>query len=130
MRIHVFTCKSGYQKGPFQTAIKQLLNIHKHNIYFCHIDYKCIGEIPKLWTPKDLIDWLLDCDFHFILTHTHQSIEEFNCSEVVKELQRLRGHKGFPQDDELSCSIFLQDKRVYIDGAYDIFYFITFMFVL
>ena len=117
MRIHVFACKSSYQIGPFKAALKKLMKTHKQNIT-CPIDieYKCIGDIPKVWTPKNLINWLLDCDFHFILTHTHQSIEEFNCDEVVYELQRLRGHRGFPQNDELKFSIFLQDKRVYIEG--------------
>ena len=112
--MHVFVGKSGYQLGPFSTAVKKLLKLNRN--VTCFIEYKCIGELPKHWTPSDLIDWLTDCDFHFILTHTHQSIEDFNCNEVVKELQRLRGHKGFPQDDELGCSIFLQDKRVYIEG--------------
>ena len=24
------------------------------------------------WSPADLVNWLLDCDCHFILTHIHQ----------------------------------------------------------
>ena len=112
--IRVFVGKSGYQEAPFRSAVKQLLKENPN--VTCFIEYKCIGDLPKDWTPVELIDWLLDSDFHFILTHTHQSIEEFNCNEVVYELQRLRGHSGFPQNDELGCSIFLQDKRVYIEG--------------
>lgn len=81
--LRVFVGKSGYQEAPFRTALKQLLKENPN--VTCSIEYKCIGELPKHWTPADLIDWLSDCDFHFILTHTHQSIEEFNCDEVVYE---------------------------------------------
>jgi hypothetical protein len=116
MHIHVFTGRASYQEAPFKSAMKRVLKTMCRDLT-CHIEYKCISQLPKHWTPKDLIDWLLDCDFHFILTHTHQSIEEFNCNDVVKELQRLRGHRGFPQDDELQCPIFLQDKRIYIEGT-------------
>ena len=114
-KIHVYSGGTdAYQLVPFQKALERIEEQH----FWCelHVTYLYKKHLSKRFKPKDLIDWLLDCDYHFILTHTHQAIEHFNCNEVVNELQRLRNHPGFPSGDELQCPIFLQDKRVYIEG--------------
>ena len=118
VKIRVFRNLKGRQNEAFSVA---LANIKKISSCWCDFNVEYINkksDIPFHWTPVELIDWILDSDFHFILTHVHQSIERFDCATVVRELQRLRGHKGFPQDEELKCPVFLQDKRVYIEGAF------------
>ena len=122
-KIHVYLGGSdGWQKSPFQIAMKE---VQKISYSWCNLDveYLCLSKIrEKEWSIVNLVDWILDSDFHFVLSHVHQSVVEFDCTEVVCELQRLRGHKGFPQGEELLCSMFLQDKRVYIEGTFHLYF--------
>ena len=74
-----------------------------------------------LWTPEDLVNWLLDCDVHFITAHVHQGKSLNNCGqlgwnmvELETQLQRLYYHPGFPNGIQLSCPVFLQNKGDYL----------------
>jgi hypothetical protein len=66
------------------------------------------------WGIKEIIDWLLESDIHFILNHMHQGMKGTDCRIVDPNIQRLYHHPGFPTGEELSCSIFQQDKFKYI----------------
>ena len=73
-------------------------------------------DIPFEWGPKELVDWLLVCDFHFILTHIHQGSNlKWNCRQLYNvELKRLAGHQGFPYGLFLTCPVKTQNKWEYI----------------
>ena len=43
----------------------------------------------KGWEPRNLVDWLLESDFHFILTNPHQGNHQWDCTEVYKGLNDL-----------------------------------------
>jgi hypothetical protein len=69
------------------------------------------------WSPSTLVDWLLDSDFHIILTHVHQGIVAalgWNMEDLEEQLQRLASHNGFPNGCQLKCPVFLQDKFIYL----------------
>ena len=113
------------QGGPFKAAVRALqtqqrslsLRTPSFIVEYCYI--KTIRE--NNWTIHDLLTWLLDSNIHFILTHVHQGIPYWNCSEVVDALRSysvnsLRNHVGYPSGNEVDCSIWLQDKRRYIAG--------------
>ena len=36
----------------------------------------------NLWNPKDLVDWLLNSDVHFIIAHIHQDLEQLSWDMV------------------------------------------------
>lgn len=102
----------------FPIAIREFQEYLRNNssIDF-QIDVKymyCDDIRSKKWSPADLVDWLLSSNYHFILTHVHQGLPHWNCDSVILELSRLRGHPGFPSNQELACPIFLQDKQLYI----------------
>ena len=67
--IHVYhgANEVGHQWSSFHRATSTL-DIDKVVIVYCNI--KMVKD--NRWNPKDLIDWLLDCDVHFIITHIHQ----------------------------------------------------------
>ena len=56
-------------------------------VVYCNI--KMVKD--KRWNPKDLVDWLLDSDVHFIITHIHQGLEQlcWNMEDLYIEVQRL-----------------------------------------
>lgn len=98
------------QASPFVGALSQFRNIQVKLVYVKDIK-------DHLWSPKQLVDWLMQADAHFIPCHPHQGVFEqlrWNCTELALELQRLRSHRGFPTGDQLQCPIFLQDKFEYI----------------
>jgi hypothetical protein len=43
------------------------------------------------WNSKDLIDWLLDCDVHFIINHIHQGLVQvcWYMEDLYLQLPRL-----------------------------------------
>ena len=70
-------------------------------------------------TPKDIVDWLLESDVHFIIAHVHQGIvsrvvgetdltTRWTAKSLKEQLWRLHSHPGFPSGDSLNCPIFLQ----------------------
>ena len=106
------------QVAIFPVAVKEFKeHLLKHSSIKFKIDVKymyCDDVRSKRWSPADFVDWLLSSNYHFVLTHVHQGLPHWNCETVVLELSRLRGHPGFPANQELSCPVFLQDKRLYI----------------
>jgi hypothetical protein len=70
-------------------------------------------------TPKIVIDWLLESDIHFVITHMHQSLF-WNIPSWLKQMDRLGGHYGWPAYENLRCPIFLQDKYRYLVALPDI----------
>jgi len=66
------------------------------------------------WGISEIVDWLIQSDIHFILNHIHQGMIDTDCRIINENLQRLYHHPGFPNGDQLSCSIFQQDKFEYI----------------
>jgi hypothetical protein len=88
-----------------------ILNMEKVSILYCNI--KMFKDY--LWTPKDLIDWLLNSDVHFIITHIHQGLEQLSWDmvELYNEVQRLRYHNGYPNRIHSRCPILLTSDISY-----------------
>ena len=67
---------------------------------------------------KECIDWLMEADVHFILTHVHQGCvgktERWNIPEIYMNVDRLSDHLGYPMKKHLKCPAFTQDKFAYI----------------
>jgi hypothetical protein len=103
------------QYVPFITALTRFQRSNKYDIIVTIKKNKDVKE--EKWTVKELVNWLLDCDIHFILTHIHQGIREYlhwNMSELYSEILRLQAHKGFPNGEQLRCPMFTQDKYEYL----------------
>ena len=54
------------------------------------------------WTFDKLIDWLLEGDIHFLITHPHQgnltfTRDSWNMSNILNQLCKLKLHFGFPR---------------------------------
>jgi hypothetical protein len=115
-----------FQQGPFKHMItdflkeyrrnKEILNPGNIKISIEYISNKDVDE--KKWLPSQLIDYLLESDLHFILTHMHQGLTSKNIGWIIpsllKNLNRLKYHPGFPSGDQLKCPVFTQDKMEYI----------------
>ncbi len=102
------------QLEPFVDAWRHS-NMAKSNIV--KLIYINTDEVKsRKWRASDLVDWLLDSHLHFILSHVHQGLKtlHWHVKDLETQLQRLRGHRGFPNSDNLACPIFLQDKYKYI----------------
>ena len=57
------------------------------------IDYlgpKEIGE--RRWNPTQLVDWLLECDVHIILTHLYQGRLSHSLIWCMRDLLKQMGH--------------------------------------
>jgi hypothetical protein len=81
------------------------------------LEVKYAADMKLLqWTPKNLVDWLDEGDFHIITSHVHQGNPQWNSRDVVSQLQRLADHPGFPNGLNLQCPIFLQHKFYYLLG--------------
>jgi hypothetical protein len=92
-----------------------LRNINSDNL---EVQYLTTSETREL-TPHDVINWLLKCDIHVILTHMHQSLNWDIC-EFLDAVDRLSNHFGWPGQANLRCPIFLQDKFRYLNACPDI----------
>ena len=124
----IFTIKvfcgglNGLQLGPFKVALKSIIDEYKkgeNNQIRISVKYISNQDITNnQWLPKQLIDFLLDSDLHFILTHIHQGLTSKNIGWIIpslmKHLKRLKYHKGFPMSESLFCPIFTQDKIKYV----------------
>jgi hypothetical protein len=74
----------------------------------------------KRWSPYDLVNWLQESDYHFILTHPHQGNPRWDCTEVYEAMNELKDHPGFPHKDSFSCPVFTQHKFRYLCVISDI----------
>jgi hypothetical protein len=82
-------------------------------------DLRC--EITKkyvTWKPKDLVDWLLDSDIHFVLCQgLHNGmieLEEWDPMTCIAQLQRLQYHVGYPSGTTLFDPVLTADKMEYL----------------
>ena len=115
---------SAIQLGAFQIALKFVIDEVKNNnpgnvqILIKYISTQDVSI--KKWLPKQLIDYLLDSDLHFILSHIHQGLTSRNIGWIIpslmKHLKRLTYHYGFPTGSQLFCPVFTQDKIRYIQS--------------
>lgn len=114
--IHVFQGgEYANQSIPFLAALTPFQRCGKFNFEIVFMTCKLIKE--KKWTIKEFIDWLLDCDLHFILTHIHQGVAnhlDWNMVDLYHSLLRLQAHNGFPNGTNLQCPMFTQDKYEYL----------------
>ena len=98
--------------------IPELVSIEYIEPIIEYVDAKFIGD--NNWTSKQLIDWLLKSDIHFILSHVHQGLEVRNIfwekNELMNELKLLSYHIGFPRGEQLQCGVFTQNKRRYLES--------------
>ena len=111
MLIRVFGGgEMGWQIEPFEHAIRQYV---ANGTATCEIMH--VKEIKKRrWGPHDFINWLLESDAHFIITHLHQGIPKWDINEILDALGRLYYHLGFPTGQQLFCPIFTQNKLKYL----------------
>jgi hypothetical protein len=120
--LHVYC--GGYknnQVDSFRVALEKVedrLKWECSTIRFVTVIKYCDDIRTMKWSPDDFVDWLLSSDYHFVLTHVHQGLPHWSCDDVVAALFRLQTHPGFPNGIEISCPIFLQDKRKYIEGVW------------
>ena len=121
--VHVFTGgRCGVQLAPFKAAVTKLDLMSNHDYTF-EFTYMSIWDLKheEDWGPEDLVDWLLDCDFHFILSHIHQGYSKYNEHQLgwkmdvlYSQILRLQLHRGFPTGENLKCPVFTQDKIEYL----------------
>ena len=113
----------GVQVAHFESALTQVIqefetyyNPGKLKISVFSISTTDI--VKHHMSPTNLVDKLLDSDVHFILSHIHQSILDRNLGwtmdNVLRNLERLKYHNGFPTGEALTCPVFTQDKFEYI----------------
>ncbi len=106
-----------HQLRPFEEAL-DLIKLDKvsHKV---EIMSNADVRIRTNWGPKELIEWLLGSNVHFILTHIHQGLEscQWDIAVLYEQVQRLRYHPGFPSGAQLQCPIFTQDKFEYISSV-------------
>jgi len=125
LRVRVFA--GGYDSPQlvfFRNGIEILDRLIPTNNFFHPtksgkmVEYHYVHEMRTLrWSPDDLIDWLLDSDIHFVVTHPHQGNPRWDVSQLHRALERLRLHPGFSNNDQLDCPIFLQHKFAYLTGV-------------
>lgn len=124
LRPILIRCYHGGQFGNqfehFQQAVKavksKMLNVKINAEYMSLKELR--AEKEKKWSLESFVDWLLQSDIHFIISHVHQGMETFGWSieEIYNELQRLKYHPGFPNMEHLGCSIFTQNKWLYLEA--------------
>lgn len=117
LKIHVFDggFKSN-QSEPFIAALKAS-NLDRNTVSIVNITVKDVKAAR--WSLDTFIDFFLDCDCHFLLSHIHQGIIqqlEWSMSDVNTQLLRLSEHPGFPTGSALICPVFTQDKIRYLNA--------------
>ena len=115
LRVFVGGCGS-VQQEKFAAALVSSMHVFDPELKsFPKEEYlDTDGAKDKGWGISEIVDWLLESDIHFILNHIHQGMIETDCRVINQNLQRLYHHPGFPNEEQLSCSIFQQDKFEYI----------------
>ena len=126
--LHIRVYSGGYsspQTCPFSSAtpiferlMQQCGKFHGDDMPRIDIEYRTVQDMRiNDWSPMDLVQWLLQSDIHFIITHVHQGNVRWNVCEVHQALQLLQNHPGYPNGIELSCPVFLQHKYAYLLGV-------------
>lgn len=113
-------CYSGGEKSeqtqPFQSAVAEVMHMYPEDSL--HVEIMPIKVLRESeWTPKQLVTWLLEAHIHFIICHPHDGTVTFQwpAEELYSEMERLRFHTGFPNENWLHCPIFTQDKYRYLE---------------
>jgi len=121
--VYIGGANSGnLNRQAFGDAVTNFNSLHS-TLIFVPIYMNCKQAKLRFTTFEGLIDWLHDCDAHFILTHLHQGAA--TCGGVgqmgweVDKLyayleKKLFYHPGFPTGKQLRCPIFTQDKYMYL----------------
>lgn len=120
--IRIFTgIKTSIQNDNWDCAFNNLYSKLAMAVYPKRFVIEKIGvrKVCEMkWGITDIIDWLLDSDIHFILSHIHQgfisSSKHLNMDEVLGQLKRLNTHNGFPNGEALNCPVFTQNKILYL----------------
>ena len=107
------------QLEKFQTAFSSFSDKFNENVTI-KIEYIGPKEIGKSrWMPSELIDWLLESNIHFIITHINQGRSSHGLiwcmKDMLDQVNRLYYHAGFPNGQQLMCAVFTQNKGVYIN---------------
>ena len=114
IKIHVYQGGSGFgnQLLPFHQACEIIYSKSTIRTVFL-----TCGDVNAFkFTEKDIIDWLLEGDIHFIISHIHQGIRSVNMNKLYTEITRLHDHPGFPSGSNLLCPVFTQDKYKYLQA--------------
>ena len=106
------------QRTSFLGAVRELLQVEDN---FTVKTLTICNSKDKNMTPKTLVDWLLDCDIHMIISHLHQGLSNkdelqmgWNMKELYAEVRRLANHPGYPSGIKLQCPVFTQNKYNYL----------------
>ena len=67
------------------------------------------------WTVSNLLDTILEADFHLLPTHVHQAMvwlagDTWTIPIINRELDRLYWHLGIPMGKYVHCPVWRQDK--------------------
>jgi len=121
LRVRCFVGgENSTQQEPLLLARTHLLNVPEYALDWTNMNVDLVKA--QQWRPRDLIDWLSDCDFYLIIAHIHQGLLDtlgWNVEELKECLEFLYYKNGFPSRDELFCPVFLQDKYSYISTMKD-----------
>lgn len=127
IKIHVLdVCANGCQQVYFNLGMDKLKNSHPCLYFKLSIEHrKNKFLIESQLKPSDSVDWLMEGDIHFVLSHAHQGMllphnQDWTVDIIENELNRLTFHPGFPQGNYLRCPIFLQNKWNYLIAVKDI----------
>jgi len=81
-------CEIIYSKSSFRTVFLTCADVNTFKL-----------------TELDIINWLLEGDIHFIISHIHQGIVNINMNKLYTEIMRLHDHPGFPNGSNLLCPV-------------------------
>jgi len=90
--IHVFRgSEDNSQYAAFTTAMGNIEERLRSENKELIIRYLSTSQLRNSrWTTYQFVDWLKSCNYHFILGHAHQSIPEWNGSDLVRAYEELR----------------------------------------
>lgn len=119
VKVRVF--RGGEDAAQVTSFVGAVSDLHNEGVHF-KVKYMAIQEVKeRRMTPAMLVDWLLDCDVHIILSHLHQGTSNsneqqmgWNMVELYTELDRLSDHVGYPTGTKLQCPVFTQNKYNYL----------------
>ena len=110
IRVYQGAKEFGHQWIPFHQALEDIQSTSTFRI----VPLNC-SEVNKYkLTEMDIVNWLLQGDIHFIISHIHQGIVNINMDKLYTSIKKLHDHPGFPSGDNLQCPVFTQDKYQYL----------------
>jgi hypothetical protein len=118
MLFHVYVGGDlAVQLPHFKVALKKIKQHHpKTDTVVRYRFVKYVREHAD-FTENRFVDWLLRSNAHIIMTHPNQALERSWNNDILQgQLNRLSLHPGFPSCGELTCPIFQQDKKRYLEA--------------